>query len=501
MLHKFTLNYADIHECLPFFQMLFDENKIGVMVTDPQGELVYFNQAQERIDELKARDALGRKLYEVYNFTTESSPGMQVLRSQKPIINGCHFYRTKLGKQVNASCDIYPLHSGGGILLGAICYIQGYSALVPRLQNVKTHLAGESGSGPRGPIDDDRGNYLFSSLVGLNENILEAVELARLSAASRSPVMLIGETGVGKEIFAQSIHYEGPRKDRPYTAINCSAVPETLLEGILFGTTKGSFTGATNKAGLFEISDKGTLFLDELDSMPVSLQSKLLRALQEQKVRRVGDVREKNIDLKIISSARSDPLELIEKGILRADFYYRLGVVKIAIPPLRGRLDDLPLLADHFLAKHGAALGIPKARLDDDLTALFRAHDWPGNVRELEHVIEAMLNLSAGRETLGLMDLYRACPELVLRKNQVSGPPNHVRSPEALPAAGRGPAAGQSLSQAQQANEREAISGALKAASGNRSLAARLLGISTQSLHYKINKNKLSVADYIPAGF
>ena len=503
MIQKHTLNCADIRECLPFLSLLFDRNKIGIMVTDAEGRLVYFNDAQEQLDGLSRENVLGRKLYEVYNFTPEDSPGMRVLRTETAVINGCHYYLTRHGKLVNASCDIYPIHSEEGRLLGAICYVQGYSTIVTHLQNIQPHLPDQKRPPKADPAGDGpEEHYAFSSLIGRSPGFEEAIEMARMAAQSRSPVMLVGETGVGKEIFAQAIHYGSSRSHHAYTAINCSAVPETLLEGILFGTTKGAFTGAVNKAGLFEVSDRGTLFLDELDSMPISLQSKLLRVLQENRVRRVGDVRERKIDLKIISSVRSDPLELTETGALRADFYYRLGVVRVKIPPLRERRDDLGLLIDHFLDKHSAELSLPRPELDEGLRSMLYAHNWPGNVRELEHALEAMLNIAPGGK-LELVHLMRACPELarVERPDKEARPWRGYQEPAEKPmvAASRNDASGGgSLVSRQKHNEIESISKALKASSGNRSLAARLLGISPQSLYYKIKKYRLSVADYVP---
>jgi len=516
MSEKFLLNCDDVRECLPFFHLLFDSNKIGVMVTDAEGILIYFNEAQQQLDELPAGEVLGRKLYEVYSFTIDNSPGMTVLRTETPVVDTCHFYRTRRGKMVYASCDIYPLHTGCGHLLGAICYSQGYSTVVNHLKSIRPHMSATAKAGLESrKTGTERAHYSFSSLVGRNPDLQEAVRMARLAARSRSPVMLVGETGVGKEIFAQALHYESERQKHAYTALNCSAVPETLLEGILFGTAKGAFTGAVDKAGLFEVSDRGTLFLDELDSMPINLQSKLLRVLQERKIRRVGDIGERDVDLKIVSSVRSDPLELIKDGVLRADFYYRLGVVRIRIPPLRERLDDMPLLINHFLKKHSPASSAPP-RLDERLREALTVHIWPGNVRELEHVLEAMLNLAPDSETLSLEHLLRACPELA-RIDLLGG--NLGLRPPARPSNGRrpggegagqepppffsdqapsAPAVSRTLIDAQRNSEREALVNALSTSSGNRSLAARLLGISPQSLYYKMKKYKLQAADYIP---
>ncbi len=487
MTHKQRPPFSDIRDRLPFFKMLFDHNTIGVIITDPEGVLVYYNDTQEKIDELEREAVLGRKLYDIYCFTPESSPGMQVLKTEKAIINGCHYYRTRSGKLVNGSCDIYPLHSEEGKLLGAICYVQAYSSLVTHIDKAAPHLPGRGGGRKNASAPGPGGQHKFASVTGQSDKIREALETARLAAQSPSPVMLIGETGVGKELFAQGLHYEGRRRG-PYTAVNCSAVPETLLEGILFGTARGAFTGAEDKAGLFEVGSGGTLFLDELDSMPIGLQSKLLRVLQERRLRRVGDVKEREIDLKIISSVRSEPLNLIRAGVLRADFYYRLGVVRIQIPPLREREGDISLLIDHFLEKHSATLGMKRPRVSGELASKLCAHNWPGNVRELAHAIEAMLNIAPEARILNLAHLARACPELA----GPEPPRNHVN--KAAPQEG----APKNLPRSQQENEISAIRQALEKSSGNRSLAARLLGLSPQNLHYKIKKHAIQAADYVP---
>lgn len=520
---------TDVRECLPYFRMLFDSIRIGVMIADTEGRLVYYNGAQSEIDRLSADDVVGRTMYEVYHYTSASSPAMNVLRSGAPVVDRVNSYRTRSGNLVNASCTIYPLQAGGGDILGVVCYSQSYTALDMQVQNVERGIradraAGESVSA-RTPQSGT--HYTFDSLVGASAGLREAERLARIAAGSVSTTMLVGETGVGKEIFAQSIHYEGERAAHPYTAINCSAVPETLLEGILFGTSKGAFTGALNRPGLFEVSHRGTIFLDEVDSMPVSLQSKLLRVLQDKKIRRVGEAREREVDVRIISAVGRNPGSLLEQGVLRPDFYYRLGVIKIFIPPLRERVDDLPLLVRHFLYRFSARLSRPAPAVEGEAVQVLRAHSWPGNVRELEHALEAAVNIMGAADSLSAECLRSACPDIAgffpaddgeagtrgeggsdgagLDAREDSGPVGACAGvvgaapvPGGVSPASPSAEAGDKLQQACRDTEVGILGAALRKAAGNRTTAARLLGISPQLLYYKMKKYKLRADDFTP---
>ncbi len=533
---------TDLSQLLDVFRMLFDANQVGVTIVRADGVIVYYNDAQARLDGLSPKDALGKKICDVYHFTPEDSPTMRALRSGKPVFDSVHYYRTRHGKLVNSANAIYPLWANGA-LLGGVCFIQSYTAIGK--QAGYTHGASDSGMLAQAPAQaqkTEKSHYTFSSLVGESSLLREAAELAKKVAQNASSVMLVGETGVGKEIFAQAIHYESPRRDRPYLALNCSAVPETLMEGILFGTARGAFTGAVNRPGLFEAANNGTLYLDEVDSMPLSLQSKLLRVLQERKVRRIGEGHERAIDVRLISSVGGPPLALVDTGQMRQDFYYRLSVVKVLIPPLRSRMEDLHLLVRHFLEKHSRSDGAPVPLVTPEAMAVFYSHAWPGNVRELEHTIEASLALVDPGDNLEPWHLYRAAPDLspvpqpaeattpwlafqesflarqeygmpvgarvggLQARRPEQGPEENAalsaarvtRLKQALGQADAGRSGILSLSASTMAVEESSIAKALRASAGNIAMAARLLGISPQLMHYKMKKYGLNKRDFLP---
>jgi arginine utilization regulatory protein len=308
--------------------------------------------------------------------------------------------------------------------------------------------------------------------------------------------MIQGETGTGKELFAQSIHNHSPRRQEKYVGVNCAAIPHDLLEGMLFGTARGAFTGAMDKPGLFESAHGGTLFLDELLAMPVTLQAKLLRVLQEKRVQRVGAVKETPVNVKIISSVSRDPRIAIREELLRTDLFYRLGVVMVKLPPLRERQGNMEELVAHFIEKINGRLGTHVKRISRKVLELFTAYQWPGNIRELEHLIEGAMNLAGQEETLGLEHFTPGLDSLEKIKPE-SGEPPVLADLKPEPVDRHDPSQG-GLARVQAAHERKAVEKALAASQGNVSQAAKSLGISRQLLHYKIKKYRLFRIDFIP---
>ncbi len=301
-------------------------------------------------------------------------------------------------------------------------------------------------------------------LVAAAPAMKRALELMRRAAPVDTPVLLLGESGTGKELLARQLHVASPRVKAPFVAVNCSAIPETLLESQLFGHRRGAFTDAReDQRGLFQEADGGTLFLDEIGDMPAVLQGKLLRALQEKEVHPLGAPAAVPVDVRIVAATHRELERLVGEGRFRDDLYYRLNVISVRIPPLRERPEDLVPLVAHFLEKHGARLGRPGCNVSVEAMALLRRHAWPGNVRELENVIERALVL--GRSpTIGIEDL----PQVLRARPGVE--------PAEAPA---------SLAEV----EREHILRTLRAVGGNRAAAARLLALDRKTLYRKLRRH------------
>jgi arginine utilization regulatory protein len=488
--HRLELDYVD-------YLSVFKDFDEGIIITDMAGVIVYYNAAMARIDDLDPEDALGKKVTDIYDLTDDTSNVMECIKNGRPIVNRHFFYRTRMGKVANTIHRVFPLLRDGR-QVGTICLVKDYNVLEETIASVAI---------PKKKSELNNGTiYTFGDIIGENPAFMRAVNTAVMSANSPSPVMLYGETGTGKELLAQSIHNHSSRNKQLYIPVNCAAIPENLLEGILFGTSKGAFTGAMNKPGLFERASGGTLFLDEVNAMSISLQAKILRVLQEKRVRRVGALKEIDIDLKIISSVNQEPHRAIEAGTLRPDLFYRLGVVFIAIPPLRDKRDDIEKLIRHFLDKHSRALGKGIPRVSEEVMVLFNRYHWPGNVRELEHVIESAMNLAQPNEAIQLNHLRGHFIARFENRPREIGSPAHPQAGtfsgpaeplEIITAKQPTPeASGKSLMQIRTEGEKAAIINALANTSGNVSRAAGSIGISRQLLHYKMKKYHLNRTDF-----
>ncbi len=321
-------------------------------------------------------------------------------------------------------------------------------------------------------------NRGWDAFVGASKSMQAVYELIKRVGASKASVMITGETGTGKELAARAIHNASPRHDKLFVPINCAAIPADILESELFGHEKGAFTGAAReRVGKFELADGGTIFLDELTEMPLALQSKLLRVLQENKIERLGGNRVIDLDIRVIAATNRNPQQAISDGKLREDLYYRVNVFSIDLPPLRARVEDIPALVEHFIAKHeGSAV---RTQLTPGALELLQAYAWPGNVRELENTIERALILSGG----GLLDeqyfpLDLNAPPKSAGAEVVSAPRAASEHAGDLPP----------LNQAVEELESSLIAQALALADGNKAKAAALLDISERTLWYKLKK-------------
>jgi DNA-binding NtrC family response regulator len=314
--------------------------------------------------------------------------------------------------------------------------------------------------------------YGFENIVGQSKTLLATLENAARAALSDSTVLVRGETGTGKELLAKAIHFNSPRRERPLIVINCGAIPKELLESELFGHTKGSFTGAiVNKKGKIEMADQGTLFLDEVGEMPLELQVKLLRLIQEREVEKIGAVQPTKVNVRIIAATHRNLQAMVEDGTFREDLYYRLAVIPLTLPPLRERPEDIPELVAIFFKKFTERLNRRSLRLPPSLLPYFSTHRWPGNVRELENVVERLVVLAPGDEVT-VEDL----PDFLRRER----PPLEAIQLE-LPPEGI----------SMEAVERELVIRALQKCNWNQTKAAEYLDISRKMLIYRMEKFEL----------
>ena len=251
-----------------------------------------------------------------------------------------------------------------------------------------------------------KGLFRLDDIITQNPEMLTLKDTVQRVAANTSPVLIWGETGTGKELFAQSLHSHSSRARGPFVAQNCAAIPTTLLESTLFGTTRGSYTGAENRKGLLKQADGGTLFLDEVNSMDLSLQAKILKAIEEKRFRPVGGEQDVHSDVRIVSAMNVDPITAVREGLLRRDLFYRLGVVQLALPPLRKRPEDIPLLTDFYVEQYNRNMGRAISGVSELVRNALLAYDWPGNVRELRNAVESAFNLCTGA-TVQLNDIPR----------------------------------------------------------------------------------------------
>jgi len=332
--------------------------------------------------------------------------------------------------------------------------------------------------------------HQFLNIVGSSGPMQALYQLVETIAPTTTTVLITGESGTGKELVARAIHARSSRRDRPFVALNCGALPETLLDSELFGHMRGAFTGAdTNKKGLIEVADKGTVFLDEIGEMSPMVQVKLLRFLQDRKFRRLGGTDEVDADIRVIAATNRDLVSMVADGTFREDLYYRINVIPVRLPSLRERPDDVPLLAEHFVAKYAAQMKKEITSLSAGALACLRRYPWPGNVRELENAIERAVALERSSAILreSLPDQLR---ELESPGARVPESPGTTQS--GAPADGeRLPEAGFDLEQHVQHIEREYISEALRRAGGVKVKAAELLGMSFRSFRYYTKKYNL----------
>lgn len=386
---------ADPEMLLFALQKIIESISDGVVMSDAQGRLIIYNHAQEKLEEMRGSEIVGKPLWEAYGYDPEDeSEHRQVLTSGKAAENRYEAHAVNNGIPKYVSYSTYPIIKNGeavGVFSISKNETKLHSLLEEAIELKRRFLSLDPEM--QEPVEDP-GNgtrYSFTNIIGDSEATRQLIKEAQKIAWLDNNILIVGETGTGKEVYAQSIHNHGKKHKEPFIGINCAAIPENLLEGILFGTVKGAYTGALDRSGLFEDARGGTLFLDELNSMPVSMQTKLLRVLQERKVNRVGGSEFVPVKCRVVCAMNEDPLKLISEGKLRQDLYYRIGGLSLYISPLRERPEDIRCLTRFFIQKYNHMLNTHVEQLSESLERAFENYGWPGNVRELEHVIENLM--------------------------------------------------------------------------------------------------------------
>lgn len=449
--------------CAELLETVLDNIYNGIVVVDEQARIIIFNQAYCDFLGVKKEDMLGQPVQNVIENTRMHivvKTGVAEIGDVQRI------------KGHDMICSRIPLKKNGKIwgALGVVMFrdVKELRSLVQRVERLQSELEYYKGELMR----HQGACYSLENIIGTSQRIQELKKMVLKVARNDSTVLIRGESGTGKELFAHALHNASPRRTRPFVRVNCSALPESLLESELFGYREGAFTGARRggKMGKFELADGGTIFLDEIGDLPVNMQAKLLRVLQEKEIERLGDNRPLKVNVRVIAATNRNLEEMVREGLFRKDLFYRLNVVVLEIPPLRERLEDIPVLAESLLAKLTDHLGCSPKRIDKSALECLSKHMWPGNVRELENVLERILNL---------------VEEEVITVNHL---PFYLRQDLDFAPAGENVVP---LREALEKVERTMLLRALEITGGDRLAAARILQISKSSLYEKLSRYKI----------
>lgn len=430
-----------------YLRALIESDSRGIVTVDSHGRIVQTNRSARRLFNLPVSPA-GR---DFEDFTGGRSGVLEHLATGKSF-RAREILARHSGMTHFASFD--PICMSNGEVAGGLLTVQEKKEVM----------------GMAVEVTGSHAHFTFDSILGSSACLGQALRHARIAAASTAPVLLCGETGTGKELFAQAIHNGGERRNRPFVAINCGAIPKELLESELFGYEDGAFTGARKggRPGKFELADSGTLFLDEIGDMPFDMQVKLLRVLQTGEIQRVGGLRTVPVDLRVISATNKDLRQAIEQQKFRADLYYRISTLNILVPPLRERPEDILPLAEYFIQRHRLRLNKPTAVLPPDTAAMLTAHAWPGNVRQLESAVERAMHLAEGGD-------------LLAEHFGIAGLDRPRQAAPSEPTGGPGQGTLEDL-------EQRAVAEALARHNGNIRAASRALGVSRPTLYRKLKK-------------
>ncbi|CVK20848.1 sigma-54 interaction domain-containing protein [Sporomusa sphaeroides] len=455
----------------PFLVKLFNNIPTGIYICDTEETIIFVNDATETIDEVEAKKVVGRKIDDVYD--SHESAMRKVLETNRDVDHFlCRYSRNE--RQINQICNGFPIIIDG-ITEGA-CSIEYntdfFREIIKNQRTLQQRFVNTKNST----------DSAFGHIIGKSPSFLNCLSIATLAAQSDSAVFLTGPTGSGKEVFAKAIHSASARKEKSFIAVNCAAIPETLIESILFGTTKGIYTGAVDRKGIFEQAQGGTLFLDELNSMPLTSQAKLLRVLEEKKVTRLGSKDSIDFDIHLISSSNMIPQKAIENKSIREDLFYRLAVVNILIPSLAERQSDILPLCQHFIEHYNEKFNKNIISVNDAVKDILVSYNWPGNIRQLKHCIESAMNFVSAEDTqitekhmmqfLAKIEIGNCASDIAV---SVTSDTDKTKENE-------------NVFKKIESNEKQAIIDALLKNKGNVTYTAEQLNMSRQSLNYRMQK-------------
>jgi PAS domain S-box-containing protein len=425
---------------------ILDSIADGVFTVDDQWRITSFNRAAERITGVKRGDALGKPCCEVFRASIcETACALRrTLATGRPIVNKAVYILDVRGNRVPISISTAVFKDRNGKVIGGVETFRDLNLV----EDLRKEL---------------EANYTFADIVGRSAAMRQVFQVLPQIADSASTVLIEGASGTGKELFARAIHRLSPRRKKRFVALNCAALPDTLLESELFGYKAGAFTDARkDKPGRFALADGGTIFLDEIGDISPAMQARLLRVLQERTFEPLGSVEPVQVDVRVIAATNMDLAKLVRKGTFREDLFYRIHVIRIALPNLRDRREDIPLLIEHFIAKFNRLQGKDVVGVSDEVLGRLMEYDYPGNVRELENIIEHAFVLCRG----GLVELHHLPPNVRGKSTAETIPSIAAMTLEAM--------------------ERLLISDALRRNGGNRTAAARQLGIDPSTLFRKV---------------
>ncbi|MCQ6281232.1 sigma-54-dependent Fis family transcriptional regulator [Bacillus sp. EB600] len=440
----------------------------NILVVDEKGIIIFFDLADLNVLReigLRPEEFMGKHITSFYeNLTNENSTIMRVIKSGKAESNVRQQLVTKNGNHFESISSTYPIIDNNKVI-GAIEFAKHYYSKknIQSLDKMASHKV----------YRKNNTIYTMDNIITANPNMKAIKEKIRKIAKTNSSVLINGKTGTGKEVVAQSIHNLSDRYGSPFLSVNCGAIPPNLLESTLFGTVKGSFTGATDMPGLFEQAEGGTLFLDEINSLDFYLQVKLLKAIEEKMIRRIGGNKNIYVDIRMISATNEDPEILVSEKRLREDLFYRLGVVQIDLPTLEERKEDIEPLVEYYIHFYNNNMNMYIKGVKPEVLECFKRYSWPGNIRELKNAIETAYN-NAESNQISLEDIPKR-----ISKHHEAPLPNHKGTKEST------------LKNTIQELEKSIIASELKNTNGKLTDAALRLGISKQLLKYKIEKYKL----------